>query len=87
MPADHEAGAHINDERDRQVRELVDGLARCNPLPDGQHPPSIPPDCAGKIFSIGLEPTALTRELAATEQQVTPLSNSIRTDSDQLAKL
>jgi hypothetical protein len=78
---------HINDERDRQVRELVDGLARCNPLPGGPQPPGVPPDCAGKVFSIGIEPTALARELAATEQQIASLSAGIRTDSDQLANL
>lgn len=78
---------HINDERDRQVRELVDGLARCNPLPDGPQPLGVPPDCAGKVFSIDIEPTALARELAATEQQMAVLSTSIRTDSDQLAQL
>ncbi|MEV0704929.1 DUF4407 domain-containing protein [Saccharopolyspora sp. NPDC050389] len=78
---------HINDERDRQVRELVDGLVRCNPLPGGPQPPGVPSDCTGKVFSIGIEPTALARELAATEQQVVSLSSSIRTDSEQLANL
>ncbi|MEV0082182.1 DUF4407 domain-containing protein [Saccharopolyspora sp. NPDC050642] len=78
---------HINDERDRQVRELVDGLVRCNPLPGGPQPPGVPPDCAGKVFSIGIEPTALARELAATEEQMISLSNSIRVDSEQLANL
>ncbi|MGI8309547.1 DUF4407 domain-containing protein [Saccharopolyspora hattusasensis] len=78
---------HINDERDRQVRELVDELVRCNPLPDSPQPPGFPEGCVGKVFSIGVEPTALARELAATEQQVASLSAGIRADSAQLANL
>ncbi|MGW1682586.1 DUF4407 domain-containing protein [Saccharopolyspora sp. NPDC002376] len=78
---------HVNDDRDRQVRELVDGLVRCNPLPGGPEPLAIAVDCAGKAFSLGIDPTAISDELGATEQQATSLTASIRADSDRLADL
>lgn len=78
---------HVNDERDRQVRDLVDELVRCNPVPGGPEPVGPPVDCAGKVFSIAIDPTAIARELAETERQAAELAASIRGDSDRLAEL